>query len=390
MSLPPPRVRRTTRCLDPKIRPVVTWFQRMSCVLQASTRYKCVPALLMVALLIPLRRVPRAEAQQTAAAGPERQTSEAIRVWGYDGMANLVEKWERGFEKDHPQVHFKTELHGPDTAMAGLYNGVADVAVMGRELWPVDAMAFHWVFQYPPFRVEVVTGSLDSPGQSFSPVVIVNIENPLSRITLEQLAGVYGSEHRRGGKNLRVWGDLGLTGQWANRPIHAYGYGVDDAIGIYFRKRVLLDDYKPNVSGHMLSDGSNGVSACRRIREAVVADPLAIGLARYSPEESGLKVLRIADKAGEAGVAPSASTVLNRSYPLTRSLSFYVNRAPGKPLPPELVAFLRYVLSPEGQKIVKEERQFTPLSPDVAALQQKKLTAPQAREVKQESLSDNN
>jgi phosphate transport system substrate-binding protein len=261
---------------------------------------------------------------------------------------------------------------------------------MGRELWPVDAMAFHWVFQYPPFRVEVVTGSLDSPGQSFSPVVIVNIENPLSRITLEQLAGIYGSEHRRGGKNLRVWGDLGLTGHWANRPIHVYGYGMDDAMGIYFRKRVLLDDYKPNVSEHLLSDRGNRVSADQRIRDAVLADPLAIGYARYSPSEVGLKVLPIADKGGEAAVPASTSTVLNRSYPLSRSLSFYVNRAPGKPLTPDLGAFLRYVLSPDGQKMVKEEGQFTPLPPDVAASQQRRLTAPQAPEVKQESVSDNN
>ena len=386
MSPPPPSASLTTRSPGPTI----PWLQYASCVLEVLTRYKWVPALGIVALLTPLRQLPWAEAQQTARASYGGQTSETIRLWGYDGMAPLVKKWEQGFEKDHPEVHFKTELHGPDTAMAGLYNGVADVAVMGRELWPVDTMAFRWVFQYLPFGIEVATGSLNSPGQSFSPVVLVSSENPLSQITLEQLAGIYGSEHKRGGKNLRVWGDLGLTGRWAHRPIHAYGYGVDDALGIYFRKRVLLDDYKPNVSGHLLSDRGARVSADQRIREAVLADPLAIGYARCTPGEAGLKALPVANEGGEAAVPPSASTVLNRRYPLSRSLSFYVNRAPGKPLAPELLAFLEYILSPDGQKMVKEQGQFTPLSPDVAAAQQQGLTAPQRSEVKEESVSDNN
>src|SRR5215469_7859141 len=331
MSPPAPNASLSTRSPDPTI----PRLQYASCALQVLTRYKWVPALGIVALLTPLRQLPWAEAQQTARASYGGQTSETIRLWGYDGMAPLVKKWEQGFEKDHPEVHFKTELHGPDTAMAGLYNGVADVAVMGRELWPVDTMAFRWVFQYLPFGIEVATGSLNSPGQSFSPVVLVSSENPLSQITLEQLAGIYGSEHKRGGKNLRVWGDLGLTGEWAHRPIHAYGYGVDDALGIYFRKRVLLGDYKPNVSGHLFSDRGAKVSADQRIREAVLADPLAIGYARCTPGEAGLKALPVANEGGEAAVPPSASTVLNRRYPLSRSLSFYVNRAPGKPLAPE-------------------------------------------------------
>jgi phosphate transport system substrate-binding protein len=320
----------------------------------------------------------------------EPQASVIIRLWGYDDMAGAVERWESGFGKNHPEVHFTTELHGPDTAMAGLYNGVADIAVMGRELWPVDTMAFRWVFQYLPFGVEVATCSLSSPGQSFSPVVMVNAANPLSRITLQQLGGIYGSEHRRGGKNLRVWGDLGLTGKWANRPIHAYGYGADDAVGIYFRKRVLLGDYKPNVTGHLLSDRDDRISADQRIRAAVQADPLAIGYARDDPDQARLTVLPIAEKAGKVAVPPAASTIRDHSYPLTRVLSFYVNRAPGKPMSPELLAFLRYVLSPDGQKMLNQDGRFTALPPDVAATQQESLTALPAHEPKQESSSDPN
>lgn len=365
-------------------------FLEAPCTRRSACRGVLATALLVVALASQFCLGEGSGAQQASEEISGPQASMTIRLWGYGGMAGLVERWERGFAKDHPEVHFITQLYGPDTAMAGLYNGVADIAVMGRELWSVEIMAFRWVFQYLPFGVDVATSSLSSPGQSFSPVVMVNAANPLSQITLQQLDGIYGSQHRRGGKNLRVWGDLGLTGKWADRPIHAYGYGVDDAVGIYFRKRVLLGDYKPNVTGHLLSDRDDRVPADQRIRAAVQADPLAIGYARDGPDQARIKVLPVAEKSGEAAVLPSASTVRDRSYPLTRSLSFYVNRVPGKAVPPELLAFLRYVLSPEGQKIADEDGHFTALPPDVAAAQQESLTAPLTPEPKPESSSDPN
>lgn len=274
--------------------------------------------------------------------------------------------------------------------MAGLYNGVADIAVMGRELWPNETMAFQWVFQYKPFGVEVVTSSLTSPGQSYSPVVMVNARNPLSSITLAQLDGIYGSEHRRGGKNLRVWGDLGLTGAWANRPIHVYGYGVDDAIGVYFRKRVLQGDYKPNVMGHLLSDRDKGGNAAARILAAVQADPLAIGYARAEPQARSIKVLPVAVAVDKPTIPPTAETVLNRTYPLTRSLSFYINRVPGKPVDKDILMFLRYILGPEGQQMVAADGHFTPLLPKIAEAQSQRLDRQEAAPRKNESSNDTN
>jgi phosphate transport system substrate-binding protein len=360
------------------------------CTTRSACRSVLAAALLVIAIASQFCLGQGSGAQQASVEISGPPASVTIHLWGYGGMAGVVEGWERGFGKDHPEVHFTTELYGPDTAMAGLYNGVADIAVMGRELWPVETMAFRWVFQYLPFGVEVATSSLSSPGQSFSPVVMVNAANPLSQITLQQLDGIYGSQHRRGGKNLRAWGDLGLTGKWADLPIHPYGYGVDDAVGIYFRKRVLLGDYKPNVTGHLLSDRDDRVPADQRIRAAVQADPLAIGYARVDPDQARIKVLPVADKAGEVAVPATASTVRDRSYPLTRSLSFYVNRAPGKAVSPELLAFLRYILSPDGQNIVDQDGHFTALPPDAVTAQQGRLTAPLTPGPKQESSSDSN
>lgn len=359
----------------------------MKALFQMNTRH--ILLLTMVAFAV---QASGAMGQTRAAAHPataQEEQADTLRLWGYDGMGPLLERWENGFHRFHPGVSFKTTLPGPAAAMAGLYTGVADISVMGRELWPNETMAFQWVFQYQPFGVEVVTSSLTSPGQSYSPVVMVNAQNPIPSVTLAQLAGIYGSEHRRGGRNLRVWGDLGLTGAWANRPIHAYGYGVDDALGVYFRKQVLQGDYKPNVTGHLLSD-SEGNKAAARILAAVQADPLAIGYGSAEPQAQGIKVLPVAAAAGTPAIPPSAETLLNRSYPLTRSLSFYINRAPGKPLDRNVLEFLRYILSPEGQQMVAADGHFTPLLPGIAEAQSQSLDRQQAAPRKDEKSSDAN
>lgn len=288
-------------------------------------------------------------------------------------MDSLLQSWESGFRRSHPEVRFETRLPGPAAAMAGLYTGVADIAVMGRELWPNEAMAYQWVFQYPPFKVDVVTSSLSSPGQSYSPAVIVNARNPISSITLAQLDGIYGSEHRRGGKNMRVWGDLGVKGAWSNRSIEAYGYGVNDALGVYFRKQVLKGDYKPNVAAHLLSDRDKSGNAEARILAAVQADPFAIGYTRAEPQMQGIKVLPIALTADDPAVPPTPKTVQDLTYPLARTLSFYINRAPGHPANKTVIAFLQYILSPEGQQMVAADGHFTPLLPRIAEAQSKSL-----------------
>jgi len=74
----------------------------------------------------------------------------------------------------------------------------------------------------------------------------VNAKNPLASISLSQLDAIYGSGHRAAPANIRTWGELGLTGEWTTQPIHAYGFGPEDALGVFFRHDVLLSDFKPN------------------------------------------------------------------------------------------------------------------------------------------------
>src|SRR5207302_5220086 len=63
-----------------------------------------------------------------------------IRVWGYSGISSQMLQWENGYQAHHPEVRFHNEFHGAAAVMAGLYDGVGDVALMGREIWPVETM----------------------------------------------------------------------------------------------------------------------------------------------------------------------------------------------------------------------------------------------------------
>jgi phosphate transport system substrate-binding protein len=216
-----------------------------------------------------------------------------IRVWGYSGLSGQLLRWESEYRKIHPDIRFENQLHSPATVMAGLYNGVADIALMGREIWPVEAMAYRWVFQQPAFGVVVATAGLNGPGQSFTPVIVVNAKNPIASISLSQLDAIYGSEHRAAPLNIRTWGELGLTGEWAAQPIHAYGFGPEDALGVFFRHDVLRSDFKPNPSSHLLSDhDASKTSAALRIVSAVAADPYAIGYTS-PPHDPSVKVLAL-------------------------------------------------------------------------------------------------
>lgn len=324
-----------------------------------------------IVLLLALSASDYLSAQQrpvSAASGPD-----LIRIWGYIGLAPVLLHWESAYQAIHPKVRFENHLNSPAAVMAGLYDGVADFALMGREIWPVETMAYHWVYQQQPFGIAVLTAGLNAPGQSFTPVVIVNPENPVKSISLSQLDAIYGSEHRAAPANVRTWGELGLSGKWTSQPIHAYGFGPEDSLGVFFRHDVMRLDFKPNPGSRLLSDrDGSGVPAARRIALAVAQDPLAIGYTSL-PKDMATKVLALDSP---AATSPSEETVANHRYALTRTVSMYFRRFPGKPLDPKVDRFVRFVLSPQAQSLVQPSQGFLPLTAAMTEKQLQKLDAP--------------
>jgi phosphate transport system substrate-binding protein len=308
---------------------------------------------------------------------PERKISGVIRSWGNNEMAPLLALWELGFRKYHPSVQFEDKLMGPASAMAGIYTGVADFSWTGHEIWKEESMAFEWIFQYKPLGIEVAASSLDVHDHGAALVVFVHKDNPIGKLSLDQLDGIFGSEHKRGGKNIRNWGDLGLAGEWADKPIHLYGYDAETEAGFFFRHTVLNDSYKWNCdlkefADQQQADGSM-VDAGPRIADALSKDRYGIAYSKLRFANASIKPVALAAANAGPYSLPVKETLREHTYPLGRVMMVYLNRAPDKPADTKLAEFLRYVLSREGQQTVVREGGYLPLTAPVAAAQLRKL-----------------
>ena len=287
----------------------------------------------------------------------QTKISGTIRVWGSVQMGSLMRCWQKEFSKYQPAVRFENHLNGALPAIASLYTGVADLAI-SREIWPLETAAFEQVLGYGPASVQAATGSFDIPTKSDSLEIFVHKDNPISGLTLAQLGAVFG-------KNVRVWGDLGLAGEWKDKPVRAYAYQVENAAMMFFHDIVLKPGMKWNCDlqefGNQTAVDGKRVDAGRLILEALARDPYGIAISNAHYARPEVKALALADGEGKPFVPPTRENVLNRTYPLTRAVRLYLNRAPGKPLDSKLGEFLHYVLSREGQRQVIAEGAYLPL-----------------------------
>src|SRR5262247_1284017 len=163
---------------------------------------------------------------------PEEQVSGVIRSFGFS-LGGMMPIWEEGFRKYHPDIRFEDKFPSGDVAIAGLVSGIADLGPQGRELVLTEYLAFYETFHYYPTAITVTTGAYDAEGMTCGLVVYVHQDNPITRLTIKQLDGIFGSERvagldgfkwrlsagRTAKDNIRAWGQLGLTGEWADKPI---------------------------------------------------------------------------------------------------------------------------------------------------------------------------
>ena len=273
--------------------------------------------------------------------------SESIRIWGSARMQDVVQRWQEGFKKAHPSVRLEPKLLGTETGMAGLYTGVADIAVMGRPATPKEIMAFEWVFKYKPLEIAIMTGSLNVSGKSPALVVFVHHDNPLSRLTLAQVDAIFGCEHLRGSAAIENWGQIGLTGNWAHKTIHAYGIDTETASAAFFRTVVMKGSTKWNWP-HLRE-----FKSAKEVLEALAQDPAGIAVANLCFANAGVKPVALNRDRDSRYYAPAAENLMAQSYPLTRLAYAYINRPPGKSIPAPIRQFLQYVLSSDGQQAIK-------------------------------------
>jgi phosphate transport system substrate-binding protein len=173
--------------------------------------------------------------------------------------------------------------------------------------------------------------------------IFVEKGNPVPGLTLGQLDGIFSRTQRRGGSSIETWGQAGLTGEWADRPITLYGYDPEDGAYQSFLQEVL--------EGGAFRLSLRGQRGGSSIVQCVAAVPGSIG---YASIFFACKRVRAVPIAGTDGrfYAPTAENVRSHRYPLSRFLFICVNKPPRQPLDGPAAEFLRFLLSREGQQIV--------------------------------------
>ena len=305
-----------------------------------------------------------------------------IRLWGHGSFSRpfmrlLVARWAKGFGRFQPGIKIEEDTYGTSSAIPALALGAGDLAILGEEILPEAVDTFARVKGYPPFGVEIATGSVDVRNFDYAQMFFVHKDNPLAQLTLTQLDAIFGAEHRRGLRNVRTWGQLGLTGEWADRPITPYGWKTDDSFGFYLEQTLLAGSHRWNSAlrefSHITRPDGTIYDHGQQALDALACDRYGIAVSNIRYAGPDVKALAVAEREGSPYVSVTAETLINQTYPLTRLIPAYLDRPPGQPVDPKVREFLCYILSREGQQNILGDGRYLPLNPEAIAKQLRKL-----------------
>jgi len=265
-----------------------------------------------------------------------------INSIGSDTLNNLMTLWAEGFRKQYPNVKIQIEGKGSSTAPPALIEGTAQLGPMSRKMKAKEMDKFEAKFGYKPVPFPVAVDAL---------AVYVNKDNPIKGLSMEEVDAIFSKTRRRGHTvDIDKWGRAGLDGVWKNTTVSLYGRNSASGTYGFFKKQVLKKgDYKDQVKEQ---PGSASVV------QGVTEDRGGIGYSGIGYRTSGVRALPLSAKAGEPFYEPTFANASTGKYPLARFLYVYVNKAPGKPLPPLVSEFLKFVYSKEGQMVVIKDGYF--------------------------------
>lgn len=295
---------------------------------------------------------------------PAYQPRKDIQIAGHfkagasDIMVGLVRLWLEAFRQQYPK--FELDLDPPYAGSLGsqeLVKGSLDAVFVSRELRPDDITEFKAKFGYDPFSVPISGGSYRHFGFLDAIGIFVHKDNPLETVRFDQFDAIVSTTRHRGGSAITTWGQLGLGGDWADKPIHIYGVKPWNGFEEFVRQRVLS---LPGIRGEWRDD-INFDKLVFPVTGRVAQDRYGIGYGGIAYLDAGVKVLALQEKPGAPAIAPTYENVAKAVYPLSRVMYLNLNKAPGKPLQPALAEFLRFILSQQGQELVVKQGVFIPL-----------------------------
>jgi len=260
---------------------------------------------------------------------------------GSDTLNNLMTLWAEGFRAIYPNVNIQIEGKGSSTAPPALIEGTAQLGPMSRAMKGSEIDAFEKKYGYKPLEIKVSIDAL---------AVYTHKDNPLKSLNLQQVDGIFSSTNRLGGTPITAWGQVGLTGNFASRPISLFGRNSASGTYGFFKDEALgKGDYSTRVKEQ---PGSSAVV------QGVASDLYAMGYSGIGYKTSGVNAIALAAKPGEKAYEPNPENCLSGDYPLARFLFIYINKDPSKPMDKLTKEFLSFVLSKQGQEVVAKDGYF--------------------------------
>ncbi len=275
---------------------------------------------------------------------------------GSDTLANLMTLWTEEFKRTYPNVNIQVQAAGSSTAPPALTEGTSNFGPMSRMMKSKEVESFEKKFGYPPTPIGVAIDAL---------AVYVNKDNPVKELSIAQVDAIFSSTRKCGGRaDVQRWGDLGMSGDWASRPIQLYGRNSVSGTYGYFKKVALCKgDFKNNV---------NEQPGSASVVQSVSTGLNAVGYSGVGYKTSGVRAIPLSKKEGGTAYDATPDNAVSGKYPLSRLLYVYVNKHPNKPISPLELEFVKLVLSRQGQEVVVKDG-YVPLPAKLAQAQLDKL-----------------
>ncbi len=245
-----------------------------------------------------------------------------ITAKGSDTLVILAQKWAEVYMGKNADTKIQVTGGGTGTGFAALQNKTTDLCNASRKIKAKEITACVEAFEARPTEYKVALDGLS---------VYVHESNKLAALSLEELEGIFTGK-------IKNWKEVGGE----DAPIVVYSRENSSGTYEFFKEHVL--------KGQDFAAGAQTMPGTAAVLQGIAKDKNAIGYggAAYGAGARHIKVS--ATKGGEA-VEPTEENVVNGSYPIWRYLYIYVNPKVDKG---EIAAYLKWIRSSEGQKLVKD------------------------------------
>jgi len=257
---------------------------------------------------------------------------------GSDTLANLMTLWAEEFKRNYPNVNIQIQAAGSSAAPPALTEGTSNLAPMSRMMKDNELQAFEARYGYKPTPVPVAIDAL---------AVFVNKDNPVKGMRIADVDAIFSATRKCGGDaDITKWGQVGVTGALGGQDIQIYGRNSVSGTYGYFKKKALCKgDFKNSV---------NEQPGSASVVQSVATSLNGIGYSGIGYTTSSVRAIPLSKK-GNDYVAATPANAVNGTYPLSRFLYVYINKAPNKGLAPLEREFVKLVMSKVGQEVVVKD-----------------------------------